>query len=395
MLANNRKSAFAKSIELLYKASTRKGFVASVQDHDNYKRVWTRDGVVCSIAALLSQDEKLIATAKKTIQTIFNHQHPTGFMPSNVSLKGKAVSYGGTVGRADNPLWAVIGLCLYALNTNDKSLAKKNANKVKKCFAVVDAWEFNGRHLIYVPQSGDWADEYIQHGYILFEQLLRIWALQLAAKVYQNEKWSVKAAQITEVVQNNYWQTSNHKNYYTPNLQHQLKDTQSKFWLMGFNPSRTYQYFDLQANALALLLQIGDSNQTNTLIKWLTDFYETNNGNLLPSFYPTIKNNDADMQELINNYAYQFRNEPNQFHNGGLWQVWNGWMAMALIQNNENNLAKKITNAIDKANEINNDFNECINAETLAPCGVSNCSWSAAGAIIAAASVQGKKIIIK
>ena len=47
----------------------------------------------------------------------------------------------------------------------------------------MDAWEFNGKQLMYVPQGADWADEYLQHGYILFDQLLRIWALELAGKI--------------------------------------------------------------------------------------------------------------------------------------------------------------------------------------------------------------------
>jgi hypothetical protein len=37
--------------------------------------------------------------------------------------------------------------------------------KVEKCFALMDAWEFNGKHLMYVPQSGDWADAELRNNY--------------------------------------------------------------------------------------------------------------------------------------------------------------------------------------------------------------------------------------
>ena len=117
-------TGYAKAIELLRQASTAKGFVASVQEHDNYKRIWTRDGVVNGMAALMSEEKDLVQTFRATIETIFDHQHPTGFMPSNVAMDG-SVSYGGTVGRADNPSWAVIGLCQYTLVTNDTTLAEK------------------------------------------------------------------------------------------------------------------------------------------------------------------------------------------------------------------------------------------------------------------------------
>jgi hypothetical protein len=34
-------------------------------------------------------------------------------------------------------------------------------------------WEFNNKGLLYVPLSGNWADEYITDGYVLYDQLLR------------------------------------------------------------------------------------------------------------------------------------------------------------------------------------------------------------------------------
>jgi hypothetical protein len=42
-----------------------------------------------------------------------------------------------------------------------------------------EAWEFNNKGLLYVPLSGNWADEYITDGYVLYDQLLRVWALKV------------------------------------------------------------------------------------------------------------------------------------------------------------------------------------------------------------------------
>ena len=41
---------------------------------------------------------------------------------------------------------------------------------------------------------------------------------------------------------------------------------------------------------------------------------------------------DWEMKELESNYAYTFRNKPHEFHNGGLWPVWNGFLVAALIE---------------------------------------------------------------
>lgn len=370
-----------KAIALLYQAAEPSGFVAAVNDHDNYKRVWTRDGVITSIAALLTGDKHLINTSKATIETLFNHQHELGFMPSNVIPGGEA-SYGGTSGRADNPSWAIIGLCAYTLITGDATLWGKYKTKIEKCFHVLESWEFNGKHLIYVPQSGDWADEYIQHGYILFDQLLRVWAIKLANKVDYSERRDAKVNCIIKSIQQNYWRIEDNAQAYMPNLGHHMEDSPQDFWLMGFNPSRVYTYFDLQANAFTLLLNIGNEVQNKSVINWIRKFYGEKQS-MLPSFYPTIESEDLDMNELKNNYAYSFRNEPNFFHNGGLWPVWNGWLVLALKQHGEVNLADKIADEIDNANLLKEGFNECFHGLQKTTCGVPKCTWSAAGAILA------------
>lgn len=369
------------------RASTPFGFVAAIEEQDNYKRVWTRDGVITSIAALLSGDKALIGTAKLTIETIFNHQHESGFMPSNVSPGDGSVSFGGTSGRADNPSWAIIGLSAYTILTGDDSLWKKYAYQTRQCFRVMDAWEFNGKHLIYVPQSGDWADEYIQHGYILFDQLLRLWALKLASTLSGNKDWNEKALNISNAVQLNYWKNTAQQQLYSPNLVHQLAAASPRFWLMGFNPARIYPYFDLQANTFCLLLGLGNKEHTGNTIGYLKALYNNNRG-LIPSFHPTIEYSDSDMAELKNNHAYSFRNKPGYFHNGGLWPVWNGWLAAALNHHQEQEMAVKITADIHRANSMEGLFNECLKGTDQSPCGIPNCTWSAAGAVIAEQAIK-------
>jgi glycogen debranching enzyme len=379
---------YHSALDLLRQASTPFGFVAAVQEHDNYRRVWTRDGVISSIAAILSGDHSLIHHAGRTIDTIFKHQHPSGFIPSNVSPSNGLASYGGACGRADNPSWAVIGLCAYTLLTDDDSLWKAHKFNIQKCFDLLDAWEFNGKHLIYVPQSGDWADEYIQHGYILFDQLLRLWALKLANRINYQQSWAIKAEQITNAIKTNYW-NSVEDQMYAPNLYHQTKNRQSYFWLMGFNPARIYPYFDLQANTFALLLGLGNQTQNEVLIKHLEDLLK--DYFLLPSFYPAIQNTDPDMVELKDNHAYQFRNLPHQFHNGGLWPVWNSWLAAALAFHGKIDLARHVTENIHAAN-AQTSFNECLHGLKSTACGVTNCVWSAAGAVIAEQALAGKHL---
>jgi len=48
--------------------------------------------------------------------------------------------------------------------------------------------------------------------------------------------------------------------------------------------------------------------------------------NLLPAFWPSIREGDAEWKKLRNNYSVRFRNKPYHYHNGGLWPFINGFM---------------------------------------------------------------------
>ncbi|HEY0677356.1 MAG TPA: glycoside hydrolase 100 family protein [Chitinophagaceae bacterium] len=370
------KESYAKAVELLIRAGTPKGFVAAVQEEDNYKRVWTRDSALCGLAALSTGKESLIRTYKASIETILQHQHPAGFIPSNVT-EGDAVSYGGVVGRVDNHAWIIISACNYAHVTGEREWLSRFENKISKSFELMRAWEFNGRGLMYSPQSADWADEYHHHGYILYNQLLRLWALRSASILLENEHYAQEAVRIQIAIEDYF---SGDK-YYSVQTERSLKGSEYPYWLMGFNPSAVYGQFDLQANALALLLNIGTPNKQKSLLTFIKDLCKAT-ALQLPSFYPAITDNDPEYKELQKNYAYRFRNLPFEFHNGGLWPVWNGFAAFVLSKYAPD-ITETLSERISIACSQNNwEFNECFHGQSNKAVGVPNCSWSAAGMIL-------------
>jgi hypothetical protein len=379
------------AVELLKKVSVDAGFTATPAQQDNYFRIWTRDAIVCGIACITTTDFSLHQTFKQSLQTIWQHQHPSGFLPGNVTPLTNQPGYGNSAGRTDNTCWGIIGACLYAQATNDQHFLQQLQPGIEKATALLDAWEYNGKHLLYVPQSGDWADEYIQHGYILYDQLLRLWALQLAARMLQKKEYSLKAQQVKQTIEDNFFYRNDNENWYSPQLQRMKEMAPKNFWWMGFNPSQLYTQFDLQANTLALMLGIGSKTQQLQVIQWMADWTE-NNKLMLPSFYPVIDAQNRMMPELENNYAFRFRNKPHEFHNGGLWPVWNGWATATLLPLNEplhRSLLQRMENALPQEAP---GFNECMHGITGEPCGVNECAWSAAGYIIAHNAASFNKI---
>jgi GH15 family glucan-1,4-alpha-glucosidase len=385
-LVNN--VAYHKAIELLHKVATPNGFLASAENTTNYKRVWARDGVICGLSALASGDEKLIETFKNTLETLANNQHEVGTIPSNVLISEdqNEVSYGGLAGRVDAVTWFVIGVCQYAFYKNDPAFVEKYKTNIEKCLSLLNAWEFNNKHLLYVPLSGNWADEYITDGYVLYDQLLRVWALKSYNYFAKSNEISSKIEKITEQIEINFTPKSVGGKYHERayNEVH-FQD----FMPCSFSPSGYKTNFDAFANSLAFLLNIGNQDFQNKIMNHSFALANETKLGLLPAFWPVITEKDEHWNLLKNNCKYEFRNFPYEFHNGGSWSMVNGFFGMALISKNENEKANQILAKINDANAINDySFYENFNTQTQEPNGVTYCAWSAAATVLVHQSIH-------
>lgn len=379
---------YTKAIQLLETCSTPNGFIASAQNTANYKRVWARDGVICGLAALASGDESLIKTFKNTLSTLANNQHKNGTIPSNVLLTEKevTVSYGGLAGRVDAVTWFIIGVCQYAYFTkDDKAIAEYEA-AIIKCLALLEAWEFNNQHLIYVPLSGNWADEYITDGYVLYDQLLRIWALKSYNHFKKSSDISEKINQIENQIELNFTSNQQLPKYH----ERAYKEHVFKGYMpCSFSPAGYKVPFDAFANSLALLLNIGSDDFQNEILNHFDSVVKQMELNLIPAFWPPIVETDLDWNLLKNNCKYEFRNFPYEFHNGGSWPMVNGFYGLALIKKNKLEKAHSILEAINQANQVESySFYENFNTKTQQPNGVAFCAWSAAAAIFLHQSIH-------
>ena len=203
--------AYQAALSFLRECSSPYGFVASTIDTANYRRVWSRDGVMCGLAALVSKDAGLMDTFRRTLETLARFQGPIGQIPSNVSLEaaagrpGGGVSYGSVAGRVDATLWYVVGCLEYYSRTGDKAFWTDHQPSIVRCLQILRAWEFNDRGLIYVPKGGDWADEYVLDGYVLSDQVLYWLCQQGCGLANHNEELLLRADKLRQMLQANYY----------------------------------------------------------------------------------------------------------------------------------------------------------------------------------------------
>ena len=303
-----------EAIGLLRVLSGPHGIHASQASTANYRAVFSRDGVMAGVAGLLLGDARITAGLVRTLEGLRDTQGREGQIASNYEVRDGQpphVSFGSLAPRIDGATWYLVGVALAArrgaINPDDFD------DSVHAAVRVLDALEYNGRHLIYIPTGGNWADEYIYDGYILYDQVLRAWALRLLGVTYEEHAWAEKAHDIADRIESSFWPTPR------PTPCHPVA---------SFSPVVTRNIFDLAACSLLAVSDIAPTMSASAL-DWIeAEFLSA--GALPPAFHPVINEGDSDWPALRRYHLHEFRNRPHEYHNGGIWPIWLGWLALAL-----------------------------------------------------------------
>jgi len=401
---------YARAVALLHACKTPDGFVASPTKSRNYRRIWGRDGTIVSLAALLTGDAELVETARRTFETLAGHQGPHGEIPSNVDPATEYISYGSTTGRVDADLWFIIGCGEYWQATGDNDFLENLLPVLEKVRFLLGAWEFNNRGLIYIPLTGDWADEYLHNGYVLYDQLLYLQAQRTLARIHsavhgsRNYALEEKISRLHHLIRANYWfdgdgipNDAYHEILYRKGLQ-AATHSAGRHWLPAFSPSGYGYRFDAFANVLASLLGVADVRQCGKVDEFIVECVVAEDFPLLPAFYPVIKPLDEDWEHLQVMFSYTFRNKPFEFHNGGLWPMVTGFYVADLARRQHSGQARRYLQAVHRANALTMNgeewgFPEFVHGRNFTPGGTLHLGWSAAGAIIGHHALQGQGIL--
>lgn len=400
-----------EAVALLRECSTGEGFVASPSDDRNYRRIWGRDGSIISIAALLAEDDRLIDTARRTFETLAEYQGPHGEIPSNVDPRTDRISYGGTTGRTDADLWFVVGCGEYWHFTQDDSFLERMLPVLEKVRFLLGAWEMNNRGLLYVPVTGDWADEYLHHGYVLYDELLYLQAQRalgaMHARVHGGEDHALqeKISRLCHLIRANYWLEGTEEDGLPEDAYHEILYKKGReaaghcagiHWMPSFSPSGYAYRFDAFANVLVSLLGVADDEQRREVDAHIDELVHADFP-LLPAFHPVIKPVDEDWEDLQVMFSYTFKNKPYEFHNGGLWPMVTGFYVADLAQRGLTNRAREYLGAVHRANALEMDgeawsFPEFVHGTKLRAGGTRQQGWSAAGAIVGHYALEGRRV---
>ena len=268
---------------------------------------------MAGVAGLLVRDPVITAGLVRTLERLRELQGAEGQIASNFEMRQRGapqVSFGTLAPRLDAATWYLTGIALAArAGAIDPEPYRASVQAVVH---VLDAIEYNGRHLVYVPAGGNWADEYVYDGYVLYDQVLRAWGLRLCGAVFGESAFSDKARAIDERIAVAYQPSADAARPHPP---------------AAFSPLGVRDTFDLAACALLAL-----SGVAPPLGAMALDFIV---GNFLardvlpPAFHPVIEEGHPDWPALRAYHLHGFRNRPHEYHNGGVWPIWLGWLALA------------------------------------------------------------------
>ncbi|MGD2083638.1 MAG: glycoside hydrolase 100 family protein [Chromatiales bacterium] len=403
----DRDEGRTRALDLLRRCSHEEGFIASPCRHDNYRRIWSRDGVVTGLAALGSGEQDLIDTFRHTLLSLGQHQGPHGEIPSNIGLDSGRVSYGSTVGRVDSDLWFVIGCGQYWRVTGDRAFLTLVHPLLERVRYLLGAWELNNRGLLYVPQTGDWADEYIQSGYVLFDQVLYLQAqrelltVREAVTGHRDPELAQRIERLRRMIRANFWftQETAREDIYHPVLFEQGKTAfrhcAGKRWLPYFAPQGYGYRFDALANVLVSLLGVADEDQSRQVDRYIDEEVVSPSLPLLPAFHPVITPRDEDWKELQVTFSYTFKNRPYEYQNGGLWPMITGFYVADLAGRGETSAAKRFLRAIHRGDALSFEgkpwgFPEYVHGRRLTAGGARQLAWSAAALLIGEQALEGR-----
>ena len=401
---------YRRAVALMHECCTEHGFLATPTQHDNYRRVWGRDSAIIGLAALLTDDSELIDGCRRSLTTLARYQGPHGEIPSNVDPTTDRVSYGGTAGRVDADLWFVICCGEYCRLTGDDAFLQEMLEPLEKVRFLLGAWEFNTRGLLYVPPTGDWADEYVQSGYVLYDQLLYLQAKRAYSEMHRRLHASAdhqlddSIARLKHVIRANYWFRDGegvpddvyHEVLYDKGRRAMCR-CRGSYWMPFFSPLGYGYRFDGMANGLATLLDVADEAQCEAVDDYIADHIVHDEVMLLPAFDPVITPKDEDWHDLQMTFSHTFKNAPHEYHNGGLWPLVTGFYAASLAKRGKLKRARQYCEGIHAANRLEKDgrewsFPEYLHGRQHTPGGTSPMGWSAAVAVMAEQFIRGERL---
>ena len=342
-----------------------------------YPEPYTRDLMFSIPGIAVTENQKLLDSIHRVLETLAKNQTEHGHIPSLVHDKEDR-------GSSDTTPLFLLGVGIFRKISGEHDFLK---DAVSKALIWMEYQSPSDRYLVAQQPTSDWRDEQWVTGYGLYVNTLVYSYLRLLgqherADMVHSEmsRFTITGGTIHRHVHEGL--VVKHKPYYA-------------FWSYKIYSS---ERFDLLGNSLAILSGIASPSRADEMISWIEEECAgmRERGvlavDLPPNFFPFIQPEDPDWHT-----RYSTFNNPGEYHNGGIWPFICGFYVAALVAAKRYALAREklvvLTHSIKISNNGSVDFgfNEWLKARDGRPMGQDWQTWSAALYLYAARCVEEKR----
>jgi len=342
-----------------------------------YPEPYTRDLMISILGIAVSENQKLLDSMRKVLETLAKNQTGHGHIPSLVHDTDDR-------GASDTTPLFLLTTGIFRKITGEVDFL---AEAVEKSLVWMSYQSPSDRFLVAQQPTSDWRDEQWVIGYGLYVNTLAYSALSILGRYEsaENMRHAMGRFTVTGGTMHRHVHEGlvvKHKPYYA-------------FWSWKIFSS---ERFDLLGNSLAILSGIASPSRADEMISWIEEECAVMRergelaGELPPNFFPFTKPGDPDWHQRYSAY-----NNPGDYHNGGIWPFISGFYIAALVAAKRYKLAEEklvaLTHCVKLARSENLDFgfNEWIKAQDEKPMGQDWQTWSASMYLYAVSCVEEKR----
>ena len=391
-MADLTSEAFERSVELLRRASTSHGFVAS-PSFDHYAVIWTRDALISSLGALTVGEEELIAAAAVSLDTLAGHASPLGQIPAVVSPARDQwdFSEGGAV---DPSAWFAIVAAGHFEATGDREAAERWWPPVERAVRWLRHQDVTGSGLISAAPSTDWMDAALtRSGRTLHLNVLYAAAERAAGRLATALGRAFDSRDVVRAVDGWFWPLpgADAGTLFPHGFAHdatriaywEAASVNRRYYLSHIVHSAFVDRCDVLANLLAIRFGVADPTKADTILTHLTDAADPHPSRTFPE--PILPGDGTGMLISVAEASIpeRWRNRPGTYHNGAAWPYIGGFHVEALAAAGRADEARAMLERLATVNQLGGwSFPEWVDADGGAA-GAALQTWNAGTYVLA------------
>ena len=386
--------ALDRSLDLLRRASTPHGFVASpVFDH--YAGVWGRDALITSLGACATSDPALHEATAASIDTLTTRASPLGQLPAVVFPERDEWDF-GEGGSVDTTAWLPIAVEAYLSATGDLERVAGWWPAIESSIRWLRHLDVTGSGLVSVAPSTDWMDAALtRSGRTLHVNALFAWSLAAIQRIADVLGFTTDrdAGRIARAVDAWFWpdSTVEFDSFFEHGFAHtairreyeRLASLPRRHYVSHIVHSAFIDRCDVLANVIAVLGEVAPPGRAVTITDHLAAAADpwpsrTFLGPILPGDASGMLITQADLA-----IDPRWSVAPGRYHNAGAWPFVGGLHAAAVAAAAGPAAARPLLGRVAGALAIDDwAFPEWIDAEGL-PQGARQQTWNAGAYVLA------------